>query len=88
MMIDNHSSHISIESTQLPVKPSLSAQKRQVTCNCKKTRCLKLYCDCFRFEFYCDSDCNCSFDCANTEKHEHERTAARQVCNITRLTSF
>lgn len=56
-----------------------SAIKKKVTCNCKRSRCLKLYCDCFRFEFYCDSSCNC-FDCANNERFEEDRVAARRAC--------
>ncbi|KAL3914420.1 MAG: hypothetical protein SGARI_000129 [Bacillariaceae sp.] len=36
--------------------------KRQ-PCNCKKSRCLKLYCDCFSAQRFC-SDCNC-VDCHN-----------------------
>ncbi len=29
------------------------------TCNCKKSKCLKLYCDCFAFGRTCGTDCNC-----------------------------
>lgn len=36
----------------------------KVVCNCKKSRCLKLYCDCFKTSNYCDG-CNC-IDCVNT----------------------
>lgn len=35
--------------------PKLPAKK----CNCKKSRCLKLYCDCFAAGDYC-KDCSCS----------------------------
>lgn len=28
-------------------------------CNCKKSGCLKLYCDCFRFSQRCGDECNC-----------------------------
>lgn len=59
--------------------PAAVAKKKKVTCNCKKSRCLKLYCDCFRYEFYCDPTCNC-VDCANIERFEEERIAARQAC--------
>lgn len=38
-------------------------QKRS-PCNCKKSRCLKLYCECFAAELFCDG-CNCT-DCQNT----------------------
>ena len=45
-----------------------------VFCNCKKSRCLKLYCDCFRIIKYCDG-CNCN-DCANTSGYDHVRVHA------------
>lgn len=38
-------------------------------CNCKKSRCLKLYCDCFAVGKCCTKDCNC-INCLNTEDHE------------------
>ena len=43
-----------------------------VTCNCKKSRCLKLYCECFKNQEYCSSECNC-LNCYNNHKHEEER---------------
>lgn len=39
----------------------------RVTCNCKKSRCLKLYCDCFSQEQFCDG-CKCE-DCHNIPSH-------------------
>ena len=33
-------------------------------CNCKKSKCLKLYCECFAAGVFCD-DCNCQ-NCSNT----------------------
>lgn len=38
--------------------------QKRTPCNCKKSRCLKLYCECFAAELFCDS-CNCT-DCQNT----------------------
>lgn len=47
-------------STLPPVPPA--EVKRQ--CNCKNSRCLKLYCECFASGIYCDpSTCNCSACC-------------------------
>jgi hypothetical protein len=40
-----------------------SATARRGPCNCKKSKCLKLYCECFSAELYCDG-CNC-VDCNN-----------------------
>ena len=38
-------------------------------CKCKKTNCLKLYCECFHDNKFCDPDiCNCQ-DCMNIEAH-------------------
>lgn len=52
--------------TPLSLKP--------ISCNCKRSRCLKLYCDCFRFKKYC-GDCNCN-DCANLPEYERYRQEA------------
>jgi hypothetical protein len=38
---------------------------KKVFCNCKKTKCLKLYCDCFRLNQTCEG-CNC-VGCHNLE---------------------
>lgn len=43
---------------------SKSRQGKPKKCNCKNSKCLKLYCDCFSAGKYCD-DCNCT-DCLNT----------------------
>ena len=46
-------------------------KKEKVTCNCKKSRCLKLYCECFAAGEMC-KDCNCSC-CANNADNIEER---------------
>ena len=40
-----------------------------VQCRCVKSKCLKLYCDCFASSKYCEIDCKCE-DCLNTVDHE------------------
>lgn len=47
----------------------------KVCCKCKKSRCLKLYCDCFARGQYCQGDCVC-VQCLNTKENEKERQAA------------
>lgn len=42
-----------------------------ICCNCKKSQCLKLYCDCFSRGQFCKG-CNC-VDCHNTIANEQER---------------
>jgi len=44
-------------------------------CNCKKSKCLKLYCDCFAVLNYCDASCNCH-DCCNSTERESVRQEA------------
>uniref|UniRef100_A0AC35TJ17 CRC domain-containing protein n=1 Tax=Rhabditophanes sp. KR3021 TaxID=114890 RepID=A0AC35TJ17_9BILA len=70
------------------VTPDLSKQtkpsKRGATasakkpCNCSKSQCLKLYCDCFGNGEYC-TNCNCK-DCHNKPEFEEERQQARKNC--------
>jgi hypothetical protein len=48
-------------------------------CTCKKTRCLKLYCQCFGVKLHCGPACRC-LQCFNTRKHEKQRKEAmRQI---------
>lgn len=52
-------------------RDSASQRKR---CNCKNSKCLKLYCECFASGKYCDA-CNCA-GCKNNDEHAHERQSA------------
>ena len=49
-------------------------KKKNHKCNCKKSRCLKLYCECFANGEYC-IDCSCQ-DCSNTIQNEKEKLEA------------
>ncbi len=44
-------------------------------CNCKKSKCLKLYCECFAHQGYCSRDCKCA-SCCNVPEFEEVRTRA------------
>lgn len=46
-------------------------------CNCKNSRCLKLYCECFASGRYCDG-CNC-VNCCNNVEHESIRKQAVEI---------
>ncbi|XP_024967964.1 protein tesmin/TSO1-like CXC 5 [Cynara cardunculus var. scolymus] len=48
--------------------------KKQKQCNCKHSRCLKLYCECFASGIYCDG-CNC-VNCHNNVENEPARRDA------------
>lgn len=49
-----------------------------VGCTCKKTRCLKLYCQCFGVKIYCGPNCRC-LDCHNVPAQEDARQNAMKV---------
>jgi hypothetical protein len=71
-------------SSQTPgqVKKQLSKRSRDLHlvahskkhCNCKNSRCLKLYCECFASGRYCHA-CNC-VACCNNQENETFRQAA------------
>ena len=42
------------------------------TCNCKNSKCLKLYCECFRQGKMCGSNCSCQ-NCQNTSSFSELR---------------
>ncbi|GMH13686.1 hypothetical protein Nepgr_015527 [Nepenthes gracilis] len=69
------------ESPRARPRPGVEAQdgtpKRQKQCNCKHSRCLKLYCECFASGTYCDG-CNC-VNCCNNVKNEVARREAVEV---------
>ncbi|XP_030543477.1 CRC domain-containing protein TSO1-like [Rhodamnia argentea] len=46
-------------------------------CNCKKSKCLKLYCECFAAGVYCIEPCAC-LDCLNKPIHEDTVLATRK----------
>ncbi|PSS17774.1 Protein tesmin/TSO1-like [Actinidia chinensis var. chinensis] len=47
------------------------------SCNCKKSRCLKLYCDCFAAGLYCVESCACQ-ECLNRPEYEDTVLDTRQ----------
>ncbi|KAK4274286.1 hypothetical protein QN277_017532 [Acacia crassicarpa] len=51
-----------------------STPKKQKQCNCKNSRCLKLYCECFAAGIHCDG-CNC-LNCHNNVDNEAAREEA------------
>ena len=46
------------------------------SCHCKKSQCLKLYCDCFAAGMYCTM-CSCA-DCYNKPEHALEVQSRRE----------
>ncbi|XP_038034192.1 protein lin-54 homolog isoform X5 [Anas acuta] len=58
--------------------PSESANRPRKPCNCTKSLCLKLYCDCFANGEFCNN-CNCT-NCYNNLDHENDRQKAIKAC--------
>ncbi|KAG9459699.1 hypothetical protein H6P81_004207 [Aristolochia fimbriata] len=46
-------------------------------CNCKKSKCLKLYCECFAAGVYCAEPCTCQ-ECFNKPEYEDTVLGTRQ----------
>ena len=59
-----------------PFEPS--GVRPRKPCNCTKSQCLKLYCDCFANGEFC-FNCNCN-NCFNNLQHEEERQKAIKQC--------
>eukprot|EP00597_Dinobryon_sp_UTEXLB2267_P013884 CAMPEP_0170123770 /NCGR_PEP_ID=MMETSP0020_2-20130122/17722_1 /TAXON_ID=98059 /ORGANISM="Dinobryon sp., Strain UTEXLB2267" /LENGTH=1045 /DNA_ID=CAMNT_0010355461 /DNA_START=536 /DNA_END=3677 /DNA_ORIENTATION=- len=59
------------------LEEAASARPHPLPCKCKKSRCLKLYCDCFALLKVCGKLCSCR-DCFNLsgKDHEQQRNAA------------
>jgi hypothetical protein len=63
------------ESTQLKTSNKRKHSSEVVkSCNCKKSKCLKLYCECFASGQYC-TGCKCN-ECHNTAEYIKERKTA------------
>merc|ERR1712072_202894 len=48
------------------MRPNRNNEQKK-RCQCKRTKCLKLYCPCFAAGLYCGEKCNC-FDCRNDQQ--------------------
>ncbi|NXN51043.1 MTL5 protein, partial [Rynchops niger] len=67
---------MTMTSEGLPVGSGVTKSKKP--CNCTKSQCLKLYCDCFANGDFCNN-CNCN-NCYNNQLHESERFKAIKAC--------
>lgn len=56
---------------------SMSDKEGCKRCNCKKSKCLKLYCECFAAGVYCVEPCTCQ-ECFNKPEYEDMVLGTRQ----------
>lgn len=61
------------------ISPAHPEELRAV-CNCKKSKCLKLYCQCFAAMMHCGENCNCN-DCSNRVESESV-SSVRSFCRL------
>ncbi|KAL0548224.1 hypothetical protein IC582_012672 [Cucumis melo] len=59
------------------LEPAGETESSCKRCNCKKSKCLKLYCECFAAGVYCIEPCSCQ-DCFNKPIHEDTVLATRK----------
>ncbi|XP_055934386.1 protein lin-54 homolog isoform X1 [Argiope bruennichi] len=71
-------SHQSAHHSPRRATPVEIDNRQRKPCNCTKSQCLKLYCDCFANGEFCNS-CNCN-NCYNNLAHEEERQKAIKAC--------
>lgn len=57
------------------IKSTLGEKK--TFCNCKRSKCLKLYCECFSNQLFCNPECSCK-GCANTEANSKRLLLLRE----------
>ncbi|KAL9233885.1 hypothetical protein vseg_008821 [Gypsophila vaccaria] len=75
------------ENDKVPYQMSPKKKRKKPTsnddhpkrCNCKKSKCLKLYCDCFAAGLYCSELCSCQGCCNRPEKEDVVQETRQQI---------
>ena len=63
------------------VQSSSSIKKKKGGCTCKKTKCLKMYCECFSSGRQCTDNCNCQ-GCSNCQEHLDSILKAQKMAKV------
>lgn len=71
-----------------PVLQTPEIKRRKTGCTCRKTNCLKNYCQCFSSGKECTPECAC-YGCYNTHEHSDlvKQTKAEIKCKSSRKTT-
>ncbi|CAM6047650.1 unnamed protein product [Sphagnum compactum] len=75
--LDMGSDGLLLTGRKLPVPSGEKSGESCKRCNCKKSKCLKLYCECFAAGIYCVSSCACQ-ECFNKPEFEETVLNTRQ----------
>jgi len=59
-------------------RPFTQEEKDATRCRCQKSRCLKLYCDCFQSGAMCKDDCDCK-SCGNTTSNRKRQNVIDDI---------
>jgi hypothetical protein len=70
-----------------PKPEALPSFVQPLTCHCKKSKCLKLYCECFAGQKMCQDECRC-IDCENNEDNADVRADAIRCILSRRPSAF
>ena len=67
--------------------PTMKTVKKMEGCRCQQSKCLKLYCNCFRDGKICVDSCKC-ISCENTENNGKVTVARQEVLSKKPTTAF
>merc|ERR1712025_1360054 len=78
-----HKPTIEVDPNSLKWECARDKPEIRTKCNCKKTKCLKLYCECFANQQFCQKSCRCVDKlCMNTVANVAKRKfAVRRLVN-------
>ncbi len=60
------------------INSAATIKRKKGGCTCKKTKCLKMYCECFSSGKLCGEDCNCQ-GCSNCQEHSETLLKAHEL---------